>query len=624
MALIKCPECGKEVSDKAQICVHCGFPLLDWKVGKIAFDSASNVIDKSDEEIINRYYALEAKLLLRINRFNRENRQISEKRMSGNRSENCLNFRDKICHDESFINLKTLLKDNHVRTIHNLVARFFTRELIACYPYIDWVDTKAVFENVDFSILSNDTLQTISKRISRELHIAELPDWTNNPIFLNHRHITYGYPIYQVLLYGDEKINNDLLLELKQNVPDINHDIANFLKSGILRIDNLLKFSTSMGISPQAVDFLKNKYRTLIDNIDDKRSHDIDCGELRIGDKNSVIETDLVKLSIDKLQYDCNEGYHITFIVQSLNETGLKVQLKEITAENIFGNVDDEYFCDHETWILRESIAVLPNLESVNTNIVCGEVLDDGDYFPMPQSAVDYFECDGKFCERIKFTVEVYFSNDYPSQILSFFIDTNEVDFDEDDEDYDDYDEDEESCHNNSKTLYIYKGNIRCKKYNHNVISATATLHNISDKDVTINVEYCKDCHKYLLSYDLFLHYRAKYGVLIGDFKIITNDFFDGETDLAEESPLHLSGYNVGQKDGYTSNQRHYILAKIIHDGIMTKQEVLNYLSYFVRMNGARDNMELASAKWREDISFVQNYNISTQPSTIITKITRY
>lgn len=27
MALIKCPECGKEISDQAPACIHCGFPL---------------------------------------------------------------------------------------------------------------------------------------------------------------------------------------------------------------------------------------------------------------------------------------------------------------------------------------------------------------------------------------------------------------------------------------------------------------------------------------------------------------------------------------------------------------------------------------------------------------------
>ncbi len=29
MALIKCPECGKEVSDKAAVCIHCGYPLQE-------------------------------------------------------------------------------------------------------------------------------------------------------------------------------------------------------------------------------------------------------------------------------------------------------------------------------------------------------------------------------------------------------------------------------------------------------------------------------------------------------------------------------------------------------------------------------------------------------------------
>jgi len=27
MALINCPECSKEISDRAEACIHCGFPL---------------------------------------------------------------------------------------------------------------------------------------------------------------------------------------------------------------------------------------------------------------------------------------------------------------------------------------------------------------------------------------------------------------------------------------------------------------------------------------------------------------------------------------------------------------------------------------------------------------------
>ena len=31
MALIKCPDCGKEVSDKAEVCINCGRPLKETK-----------------------------------------------------------------------------------------------------------------------------------------------------------------------------------------------------------------------------------------------------------------------------------------------------------------------------------------------------------------------------------------------------------------------------------------------------------------------------------------------------------------------------------------------------------------------------------------------------------------
>ena len=29
MSLINCPECGKEISDKSETCIHCGYPLSE-------------------------------------------------------------------------------------------------------------------------------------------------------------------------------------------------------------------------------------------------------------------------------------------------------------------------------------------------------------------------------------------------------------------------------------------------------------------------------------------------------------------------------------------------------------------------------------------------------------------
>lgn len=49
MALIKCPECGKEISDKSHLCIHCGFPLdemdntpqLEKKYYKVVLEDVS-------------------------------------------------------------------------------------------------------------------------------------------------------------------------------------------------------------------------------------------------------------------------------------------------------------------------------------------------------------------------------------------------------------------------------------------------------------------------------------------------------------------------------------------------------------------------------------------------------
>ena len=32
MALINCPECNKEISDRADICIHCGFPIRTYNM----------------------------------------------------------------------------------------------------------------------------------------------------------------------------------------------------------------------------------------------------------------------------------------------------------------------------------------------------------------------------------------------------------------------------------------------------------------------------------------------------------------------------------------------------------------------------------------------------------------
>lgn len=50
MALIKCPECDKEISDKSKICVHCGYPIANTNkiciINGISYD-VEFLLDKS-------------------------------------------------------------------------------------------------------------------------------------------------------------------------------------------------------------------------------------------------------------------------------------------------------------------------------------------------------------------------------------------------------------------------------------------------------------------------------------------------------------------------------------------------------------------------------------------------
>lgn len=46
MALIKCPECGKEISDRSRSCIHCGYPL------NLVVESTNETIKNDDTDLV--------------------------------------------------------------------------------------------------------------------------------------------------------------------------------------------------------------------------------------------------------------------------------------------------------------------------------------------------------------------------------------------------------------------------------------------------------------------------------------------------------------------------------------------------------------------------------------------
>ena len=76
--------------------------------------------------------------------------------------------------------------------------------------------------------------------------------------------------------------------------------------------------------------------------------------------------------------------------------------------------------------------------------------------------------------------------------------------------------------------------------------------------------------------------------------------------ELKEVSPLREWGYTVSQDEGYTDRQRQMILEDILDHQIMTKDTMLSYLGFFIRLN--QHKHDVALGKWIEDRKYIEQY----------------
>ena len=174
-------------------------------------------------------------------------------------------------------------------------------------------------------------------------------------------------------------------------------------------------------------------------------------------------------------------------------------------------------------------------------------------------------------------------------------------------------------------TLYIYKVPPMCEKNGHDVIQVTATMIGFDDREIRMNVSYCKHCGRFFMSYTTYELYRNRYGVILGNLQLESNSDTKsdrGDMVLADASPLKLCGYSVNQTDGYTTIQRQYIISSIISRGIMSKSEVIRYLEYFININGRRIGNEIALSKWKADLEFTLQFDASKQEIVRIKRVT--
>ncbi len=175
-------------------------------------------------------------------------------------------------------------------------------------------------------------------------------------------------------------------------------------------------------------------------------------------------------------------------------------------------------------------------------------------------------------------------------------------------------------------TLYLHMGNIACLRYHHPTNDVTATIAINSEMPIKAHATRCWKCNIVFMHKNYYLYLRKQYPYVVANFCEISNNGYSpikGDH-FAAESPLKLCGYSTSKGAHLSDEDRQEILCSIIDNGILTKAEILQYLSHFITFNGGSPKNIRAVTKWEADYSFVANLNIDDHPVVHIDEVRPY
>lgn len=178
---------------------------------------------------------------------------------------------------------------------------------------------------------------------------------------------------------------------------------------------------------------------------------------------------------------------------------------------------------------------------------------------------------------------------------------------------------------------FIVRENIfGCRYKNHTLVNVDATVELVKKNgeivEKTVAADYCEQCKIYFIMESTYQNLK-KYGTLlcrVSDEKTyLKGNPINNGMQLAQQSILMQYGYSVSQEEGLSDKVRQLILARIIDSHILTRNEVINYLDFFINTKSSQDKYTHAIEKWEYDRSFVEKYNIGTYTSVHVDRITR-
>lgn len=174
------------------------------------------------------------------------------------------------------------------------------------------------------------------------------------------------------------------------------------------------------------------------------------------------------------------------------------------------------------------------------------------------------------------------------------------------------------SLQNRVYDIYIYDGVSRCKRKAHEIECVVANVNSLRDRysKISIDVKYCKQCKKYFMSIRSLEGYEEIHGTLLirrindHEHKSYYRDYLGRYDNRNDQSTLYQYGYNV-RKNGMKSRDRKILLDTLIRYRIMYKADIEDWLEFLIAERVGRHDE--AVAKWREDLIYVNNYDMLSE-----------
>ena len=170
-----------------------------------------------------------------------------------------------------------------------------------------------------------------------------------------------------------------------------------------------------------------------------------------------------------------------------------------------------------------------------------------------------------------------------------------------------------------NQPLIIRCNNIKCMKYHPTedvaaILTVCTPDGNLFERFVLAC--FCKQCQEYIITEDSF-NIVKKLGHIL--CKIIDErseksrkGILVNGSEFADESILHMMGYQVGKSSSLTVHQRHAILATAVDNHFMSRTGIINLLSSFIYLRQNKPMYFYAIEDWQSDIEFISTYELGS------------